>query len=92
MNGYTSIEVNFIPLTDYMDTYYITTKIPLSSDNIGTFIDHFYIMELNVPPGTLKTIHYETDPDYPYMYFAFHSYSLRISEFKFKTNTTSSER
>ena len=89
MYGYTSIDINFIPLTDYMDAYYITTRMPLTSNNINVYIDSFYTMALNVPPGTLKTIHYETDPCFPYMYFAFHSYSLKISEFKFKTSTTS---
>lgn len=93
LHGHTSMNVQFTPRTHIMDSYYVTTKFALNSNNIDLFIDGFYDMALSVPVDYAISKTYNTDSDYPYMYFSFiaHPSSTYISEvaFDFKAYTIS---
>ena len=91
LNGHTKINIEFTPLAGNMNAYYVTTKIVLDSTNINEFIERFYNMDLYVPSGVTHNITYTTNPEYPYMYFAFRSLQSGMIEFDFKTNSSYDE-
>ena len=85
LEGHTHINVDFSPKSYYMDAYYVTTKMELSSSNINQYIDDFFYMCTSTAPYSTCSHSYVTKSEYPYMYFAFHCDTKATVEFQFRT-------
>ena len=81
------INIDFMPTDHYMDVYYKFSKTYLDNlDVLSELIDTFDAMIARVYPGYHFSESYAIDPNYQYMYIAFHADGDGMVNFQFKTS------